>query len=739
VTEKIISKGGIMKQATKKIVASMLISFIFVIMVVTAIKAQAYATEPIKIAAIFAQTGIAGEDNKRFVQGVKLTVDAINKGGGVLKRQLQLITIDTKSTPIDSMMAAEKAVEENVSAVIGAAWSSHSLQIAQVLQNAGIPMITPSSTNPDVTKTGNYIFRACFDDETQGNALAHFAYNNIKARTAVILTNIDEEYSISLSNFFHSFFKSSGGKILCKENYRNTSVDFSLQLSKVQKHNPNLVFIPGYDKDAGFIIKQARKKGIKTIFLGGDGLGIDTIAYGGKALEGTFYSGHWHSGISSSANLHLQKICRESAYDNKIMAPQIATSYDAVLLLVNAIQRAGSTEHHKIRNALAETKNFKGATGTITFDKYGDPINKEVNILKFEKDSQVFVHSIIPEKIRVASIFAHTGKAAKSNKHSIEGVRIAIDEINSRGGVFGKKFELIELDNKSTPIGSKNAAQKAVEQHITAIIGCQWSSHSIAAGGVAQSAKIPMISNISTNEKVSRIGDYIFRVCFTDEFQGEVMAKFARKDLKASNAVMLIDMTSDYSIGLGDEFNKSFKKLNGNILLELPYKRGQEDFEKIFSKIVQLKPDTLFIPGHDESTTIVRKAMEAGIRAVPLGGDGWRVYDNDKKIKDAYFCAHWSEDVDTDISQNFVKTYENDYHLLSQTALSYDAVLLLADAIQRAGSIKRAKIRNAIANTENFKGITGTISFNSYGDPIKSAVVMKIENGTVKYQKSIDP
>jgi branched-chain amino acid transport system substrate-binding protein len=356
-----------------------------------------YASAPIKIAAIFAETGIAKEgSNKQSIEAAKLTVNQINREGGLLGRELKLIIIDNKSTPIGSKNAAEKAVNMDVSAVIGADWSSHSIPIANVLQKAKTPMITPRSTNSKVTKIGNYIFRVCFNDESQGEAIAHFAYKYLKARSAVVLKNIDEEYSLTLGKVFNDNFTKLGGKILFIDKYRNTSINFSNVLNRIKNTIPDLVFIPGYEKDSGLLMKQARELGINTNFLGGDGWSGESIHdYAGEAMEGAFHSTHWHQSSSLEKSSYLKKLYeKEFGSEKKIDYVALSLTYDAIMLFADAVKRAGSTDRDNIRKALSETVNFKGITGNITFDKYGDPVNKEIVFLKFKDNKPVFVKSV---------------------------------------------------------------------------------------------------------------------------------------------------------------------------------------------------------------------------------------------------------------------------------------------------------------------------------------------------------
>jgi branched-chain amino acid transport system substrate-binding protein len=354
------------------------------------------AAEAVTIAAIFAKTGIAAKDNAPNFQGVSLAVEEINNQGGLLGRKLEVIELDNKSSFIGSKQAALKAAELDIIAVIGAAWSSHSLAIAPVLQQAQIPMISPISTNPKVTLIGNFIFRVCFTDPFQGKVMAQFAYRDLKARSAIILTNVNSDFSIGLAKFFEKSFIQSGGKVLWEGEYKEKAIDFSNVLKKVRLLIPNVVFVPGYITDSAFIIKQARQMEIQSIFLGGDGWSGDQMyKYGGKAIEGSYYSQHWHSEVPFSRSLQLQANYH-TKYGKKILPGFLPSAYDAVMLLDNAIRRAQSLKPKKLRDTLATTKNFQGATGTITFDENGDPVNKDAVILKFKNGTSVYVKSIKP-------------------------------------------------------------------------------------------------------------------------------------------------------------------------------------------------------------------------------------------------------------------------------------------------------------------------------------------------------
>ena len=356
----------------------------------------ATAAEPVKIAAIFATTGIAATNNTPHVRCVEIAVEEINNQGGLLGRPVELIILDNKSTPIGSNLAAKEAVRLKVTAIIGAAWSSHCLQMAPVLQQAKIPMITGSATNPKVTRIGDYIFRACFVDSFQAQAMAHFAYTELGARKAVVLEIVNEEYSLTLAELFVSSFQQYGGKVVLKGSYENDAVDFANLLNEVKRLETDVVYVPGYARDSGLLIKQAVSMGIETTFLGGDGWAGPLIyTSGGNAVEGNYYSAHWHPDVRLPQSVRLQKLY-DQKYTGVIPHLNAPLNFDAVMLLADAIRRAGTFDRARIRDALAETKGFQGATGTITLDEHGDPVNKPLVVMKLGKDAPMYFKTIQP-------------------------------------------------------------------------------------------------------------------------------------------------------------------------------------------------------------------------------------------------------------------------------------------------------------------------------------------------------
>lgn len=348
------------------------------------------------------------------------------------------------------------------------------------------------------------------------------------------------------------------------------------------------------------------------------------------------------------------------------------------------------------------------------------------------------------DEITVAAIFAKTGEAAEDNLEHFEAVRFAVDEVNAKGGLHGKRIKLLEYDNHSTPIQSRLAAKQAVQDGAIAVIGASYSSHSLAIAPYLQKMKVPMISPDSTHPDVTKTGDYIFRACLIDTWQGKALAMFVKDQLSATTAVIFRNINSDYSIGIAEIFGRNFTTGGGRVLAVMNYKSQQTDFTDLLQEARELNPDVLFIPGHAESGYVVRQALQMGIKAKMLGGDGWpsrQFYANGgHDLKEGYYTGHWNKNLDTEKTKDFIARYKNVYDITDYAPISYDAAMLLFSAIQRAGSVDRQAIRDVLAATKGFKGVTGKISFNAKGDPKnKRVVVMKITDGRPALLMTITP
>lgn len=359
--------------------------------------------------------------------------------------------------------------------------------------------------------------------------------------------------------------------------------------------------------------------------------------------------------------------------------------------------------------------------------------------------SQNLLSSPGENTLKIGAIFALTGKSSKGRIESVNGIKLAIDEINQKGGILGKKVELKIYDNKSSPIYAQYAAKKAVNDGVYAVIGCTFSSYSIAAAKILQKNKTIMISNLSTNVELTKIGNYIFRVCFSDDFQGKALAKFAFKNIKSKKTAILVDIDQVYSIGLAKYFKNVLLKFGGNVVYEGRYSETQISFQEIIDNLKKVNPDLIFIPGYPRASGFIVKAIrKSNINAILLGGDAWYklIIDYaDGFLTDSFSVSHWNRNLKLQKNINFIKNYEKRFGQIfsDSPALAYDAVYILKNAIEKAKSFDKAKVRNALENIKSFEGVTGEISFNKERNPIKPLYIIKYENNDAVYYKTIYP
>jgi branched-chain amino acid transport system substrate-binding protein len=349
--------------------------------------------------------------------------------------------------------------------------------------------------------------------------------------------------------------------------------------------------------------------------------------------------------------------------------------------------------------------------------------------------------------IKVGEFASLTGSEATFGQMSHHGTELAIAEFNAAGGVLGQKLELHTEDNQSKHGESKTIAKKLISRDgVIALLGEVASSRSLEAAPVCQESKIPQISPSSTNPKVTEIGDYIFRVCFTDPQQGKALAQLAQRTLKAHRVAVLTDAASAYSVGLGTYFKAAFTSAGGELTGEAKYSAGDKDFSAQLTAIKAQNPEALFVPGYyTEVGLIARQARALGIQAPLFGGDGWEsselVNIGGAAVEGDYFSTHFSPQEQDPAVQKFVHDFEAKYGTTpdGMAALGYDSALVLADAIKRAGSTAGAKVRDALAATSDFPGITGKITIDARRNATKPLVILQVKDGKFHLVEKIAP
>jgi branched-chain amino acid transport system substrate-binding protein len=340
-----------------------------------------------------------------------------------------------------------------------------------------------------------------------------------------------------------------------------------------------------------------------------------------------------------------------------------------------------------------------------------------------------------------------TGTTATFGISTKNGIDMAVDDINNAGGVLGKKVRVIIEDDQGRPEEAQTVVTKLITQdRVIAVLGEVASSRSLAAAPVAQQNQIPMISPSSTNPRVTQVGDYIFRVCFIDPFQGFVMAKFTTETLKLRNVAILRDIKNDYSVGLADVFAENMAQMGGSIVADESYSEGDTDFSAQLTAIKAKNPQGIFIPGYyTEVGLIARQARTLGLTVPLLGGDGWdspKLWEiGGEALNNSYFSTHYSVDDPSPAIQKFVADYKARFNEVPDglAALGYDAAHILFDAIRRANSTEPSQIRDALAQIKDYAGVTGTITLDAERNAIKPAVVLKVQDGKFPFIEAVSP
>ncbi|NSW83836.1 MAG: ABC transporter substrate-binding protein [Syntrophothermus sp.] len=357
------------------------------------------------------------------------------------------------------------------------------------------------------------------------------------------------------------------------------------------------------------------------------------------------------------------------------------------------------------------------------------------------------------EPIKVGVNVELSGGVASYGTNCRNGVVLAFDEINKAGGVDGRTIDYVIMDCKSDSAEATNVAARLVGQKVVALIGPLVTGSVLGAEPIASKNKIPLIAPAATamaatvDEKTGKTKEFVFRTCFIDPFQGGLMGNYAYDTLKAKKAAILMDTSTDYSKGLAKAFKEAFVGKGGTIVAEEGYVKNDKDFKATLTKIKNKVPDVIYVPGYyNEAGLIIKQARELGITVPILGGDGWDSAElvniaGAKALNNTFFTNHYSSaDKDPKVVK-FVKAYEAAYKTTPDAfaALGYDSAYLLVDAIKRAGSTDGVKIKEALAATKDFSGVTGTFSMDELHNPVKSAVLIEMVDGKQVVKTKIQP
>lgn len=352
------------------------------------------------------------------------------------------------------------------------------------------------------------------------------------------------------------------------------------------------------------------------------------------------------------------------------------------------------------------------------------------------------------DPIKIGEYASLTGKEAGFGQTSHHGVVLALEEINAAGGVLGHPLELAYEDNQTKAGESATVVKKLISRDkVVALIGEVSSGRSLEAAPIAQAAHIPMIAPAATNPTVTQKGNYIFRVCFIDSFQGMIIAKFAKEELKARKVAILSSVSNAYSLGLAKYFKEPFLANGGEVIIEKNFSEGDKDFRAQLTAVKAAGVDAVFVPGYyTEAALIVRQARDLGLTMPFFGGDGWEdpqlLSIGGDALNGCYYSTHFSAENTDPLVMKFVQKYKARWSNEvpgAFSALGYDAVYVLAEAIKRAGGTDGPKLRDAIAATKDFPGVSGVTTINAERNASKAATFILLQDGKAKFFKTVAP
>jgi branched-chain amino acid transport system substrate-binding protein len=352
------------------------------------------------------------------------------------------------------------------------------------------------------------------------------------------------------------------------------------------------------------------------------------------------------------------------------------------------------------------------------------------------------------EPIKIGQFASLTGKDAEFGIASRKGILLAVEELNAKGGVLGRPLEYYVEDIQSKQGEAATSVKKLISRDkVVMVFGGNASANSLEAGPICQNAKVPMMAISSTNPKVTEVGNYIFRICFIDPFQGAVLSKFAHDSLHAQRVALMTAVNSPYSVGLSSVLRQDFTTRGGEIVAEQKYVEGDKDFRAQLTAIRSSHPDVIAATGfYSEAALICIQARDLGIDVPFIGGDGWEAPQlielGGKAVENTYYSTYFSDENNAPEVRAFGQRYRarwNGEAPEGVSALGYDAMYLVAAAMERAGTTDSAPLRDAIAATRNLPGVTGLTTIDAQRNSAKAAVMLRVKDGRAAFYESVTP
>ena len=712
---------------------------------------------PVKIAVLGPLSGDVKTFGESSRNGALMAFEEAEAAGW----EIETVIGDSKCDAQEAALAANKVIfEDGVNYIVGPVCSSAAIPISEIAEAEGVVQISGTATNPDFTlnedgSTKEYVFRSCFLDPFQGEVVASLA-TELGSQNAAVLYDVGNDYVKGLAEFFKEAFEAQGGTVSVFEAYTKEDSDFSGILGKVAAADVDVMFLPDYYNKVNLIAAQAAEKGITALLVGADGWDSPELEVG--LVEGGYFSNHYSPADPRPV---VQEFVAKYTAKYGAEPDALATlGYDAARILLQAISDAGVDDPAVVKDAMAAVQ-YEGVSGDITFDAQHNPV-KAAAIIRIENGEKVFHKFVAPAgaegaaevseavrpaapgfPVKIAVLGPLSGDAKTFGESARDGALMAFAEATA----LGWEIETVIGDSKCDAQEAALAANKVIfEDGVNYMVGPVCSSGTIPASEIAEAEGVILISGTATNPDVTLNEDgstkeYVFRSCFLDPFQGEVVASLAT-ELGSQNAAVLYDVGNDYVKGLAEFFKEAFEAQGGTVSVFEAYTKEDSDFSGILGKVAAADVDVMFLPDYyNKVNLIAAQAAEKGITALLVGADGWDSPELEVGlVEGGYFSNHYSPADPRPVVQEFVSKYAAEYGAEpdSFATLTYDAAWILLQSIADAGVDDPAAVKDAMAAIE-YEGVSGTIMYDDQHNPVKSAAVIKIENGQKVFFKFVAP
>lgn len=690
-----------------------------------------YPKEPVYIGLSAPMSGQYSAYGKDFKKAIDLAVDHLNNEGGINGQAVEIIVEDSQGTPkISKRIARKFTADQRIVAEIGDFTSSSSMAAAPIYRKAGMVQFSPTASHPSFAPGSPFSFSIAGTQAAgEGPFMAQHAISTLKKKRLSVLY-INNDWGIASKKYFIEEAQRLGATIVAVESYLEGTSDFEAVLAKIRKSQPDLLYICSMYEDGALISRQRLKLGWDDVIIMGAGplYSIQFLENAGKAAENVF------AGTAFFPNSPLPEVQQfvksyEARYN---LVPNLfaAYAYDAMSILAEAIKKAGA-DRRAIRDELAKTSNFPGATGAITFTKHGDVVKKRV--LVQVKNGDFVLYSIEPVFIGLTAPM--TGQYASYGDSFKKAIDLALDQINKEGVINGRPIELIVEDSQGIPKFAKRIARKfTTDKRIVAEIGDFTSSCSLAAQAFYQKAGMVQLSPTASHPSFAPGSPFSFSVAGTQAGVGPFMAEVAVTVLNKKN-IAVLHVNNDWGMASKKFFIEEAERLGATIVAVESYLDGTTDFVAPLKRLHSLQPELLYICSMvKDGAVICKQRQELGWEEVTVAGpDSFYskkfIELGGEAVENVYTASAFFPNNPRPSVQQFVKAYEKLYNQTPTlyAADAFDAMNILAKAIEKVGTDRQA-IRDELAKTSNFSGATGTITFSQHGDVAKERVVLQVEN-----------